>query len=229
MWPEQTILDGISVSLRDSPLEPRMRRRLMRGFYETAERNLVKLFLFPGDQVLELGASIGILTCFIARAVGSGGRVVSVEANAGLRPNFDRQLKTNNLRADWLHALSCPTWSLEVPPSLLDKNFTASENNLSGRISEIKSQSETVPWRTAAAVCAQTNLLPTVVIVDIEGTEKVWGEHPPQFPSSVRTVIVEFHSHLIGAVNVGHAMQAVIDEGFRIAGMCETVVCFQRK
>lgn len=228
IWPEFADLDGIRVPLRDSPLRPHMRRRLLRGFYETAERELLKLFVKPGDQVLELGASAGIVTSFLARAVGPTGRVVSLEADPKLRANFDRQLRANNLTAEWVEALACPLWAAEVPPELANKSFSSSADNLSGRAVETAGAGEKTRWLTAQAVCAQTKLQPTVVMMDIEGTEAIWIKHPPRFPASIRTVITEFHPHLTGPADAGRAIQAVVDEGFCIAGLRETVVAFTR-
>ena len=108
VWPERVDLDGVAVLLRDTPLIARSWRRLLRGHYETAERELVKCFIRPGDQVLELGASIGVVTCFIARATTPSGRVVCVEADERLQPSFKRQLEANHLRAEWVCALGCP-------------------------------------------------------------------------------------------------------------------------
>ena len=65
--------------------------------------------------------------------------------------------------------------------------------------------------------------------MDIEGTEAVWAEYPPNFPDSIRLVIAELHPRLIGSGVAGRAVQAILDEGYIVAGLSGTVFAFQRK
>ncbi len=89
IWPEPVEINGVKIPVRDSPLSRQMHRRLMKGLYEAAERQLVKAFIQPGDQILELGASIGIVTCYLAKSGGKNGKIVSVEPNSLLRDHFE--------------------------------------------------------------------------------------------------------------------------------------------
>ena len=228
IWPEVVEVDGVKVLLRKSPLTPRMRRRLMRGGYETAERALLKAFVRPGDQVLELGASSGILTCILAKTVSPGGRVVSVEANAGLRGFFEEQLRANAVHAELVHAMACPVWGRPVPPGLAGQGFVPSPDNLSGRAAQERDRGSPVPWLTAEAVARASGLAPTALVVDVEGSEAVWAECPPHLPESVGLVIAEFHPQITGPAVAGQAVQAILDEGFRVAGFSRTVLAFAR-
>ncbi|MDH3236916.1 MAG: FkbM family methyltransferase [Deltaproteobacteria bacterium] len=228
IWPELTEIDGVKIPVRSSPLSPSMRRRLFRGRYETAERDLVNRFVRKGDRILEIGASIGILTCFLAKAAGARGRIVCVEANAALKPYFDRQLKLNGVIAELVNVLCCPLWSEAVPSEFASQTFLPSADNLSGRMDGASGNGIVVPWKTAHALCKERDLEPTVVVVDIEGAERVWTRYPPGFPPSVGTVIVEFHPKAIGVDIAGRAIQAIVDSGFVVAGMSETVLAFRR-
>jgi FkbM family methyltransferase len=229
VWPEMVDLDGVKVLLRRSPLTPRMRRRLMRGGYETAERTLVKSFVQTGDQVLELGASSGVLTCFLAKAVGPDGRVVSVEPNAALRGFFCAQLHANGVRAELVQAIACPVWGGAVPPGLAEQYFAPSPDSLSGRAVAGRVGGNEVPRLTAEAVAHANQLVPTVLVVDVEGSEAVWAERPPHLPESVRLVIAEFHPRITGPGVAGQAVQAIVDEGFRVVGLSQTVLAFARR
>ncbi|GAB4364354.1 MAG: FkbM family methyltransferase [Deltaproteobacteria bacterium] len=229
IWPEWTEIEGIRIPVRGSPLHPRMRRRLFLGLYETAERTLVKRFVREGDRILEIGASIGILTCFLARAAGKTGRIVSVEPDAALRPHFERQLQINRMSAEWENVLCCPLWCESVPEELVHRTFLPSKDNLSGRMGSDPGDGISVPWKTASMICRDRTLDPTVVIVDVEGTEAIWARYAPGFPRSVRAVIVEFHPRITGPETAGEAIQAVVDSGFAVAGMSGTVLAFQRR
>jgi FkbM family methyltransferase len=228
IWPAVAELDGVKVALKDSPLSPTMRRRLLKGYYETAERDLVQQFIQPGDQVLEIGASIGVLTCFLSRRAGAKGRIVSIEADPRLKPYFDANVALNGVKAEWIGALCCPVWAAEVPASVAKATFRTSDNNLSGRAGAGGAPIGVPAWTTAQTVCGQRQFEPTALVVDIEGAEAVWVEQSPRLPLSVRTVIAEFHPKITGASVAGQSIQRIVDEGFLIAGLRETVVAFRR-
>ena len=196
--PEQVELDGIKVLLKKSPLYPRI-RLLKCGSYEKSERDLTRQFIEPGEQILDLGASVGIVTCFLGRQAGPTGRVVCVEADTRLKASFEAYLALNGVRAVWINALCCPLWRDQVPAHIAQQSFQRSEQTLSGRAVLGPTTGESPPWLTALAICQQTELEPTALMVDIEGTEAVWAEYSPNFPDSIRLVIAEFHPRLIGS------------------------------
>jgi FkbM family methyltransferase len=229
LWPEFVILDGVCVPIRQSPLSPAARRHLMRGGYETAERHLVAQLLDKGDQVLELGASIGILSSILWKKVGPGGRVLSVEADRALRPHFERQMVINNLGGEWVEALCCPVWGESVPIQVRTQEFVAGTNNLVGAVTNLPNNTETTSvWRTAEQICNQYQMKPTAMVIDVEGSEAVWCTVSPSFPQSVRTVVVEIHPLLIGSDRAGGCIQALVEQGFRISGFYGTVFGFRR-
>lgn len=231
-WPKQIDVDGVKILIRGSPLSHRMRRRLIaRGMYETAERELIQAFVRPGDQILEIGGSIGIVTCFLANAAGKTGRVVSIEADGSLRVHFERQLALNGYRVDLINALCCPVWNQPVPEELRSLRFKRSKNNLLGRTASPGEGGIDVRWITAERACLESGLEPTAVVIDVEGTEAVWIDHSPQFPRSVRTVILdlEVDPGLAGAKRAAGVVQAVSEEGFRVTGIRANVYAFERR
>lgn len=70
---------------------------LAEGTYESATGNLISLSLLPGDWALDIGANIGIHSLRMAKAVGSGGRVISCEPLAHLRKKLQANLTLNRL------------------------------------------------------------------------------------------------------------------------------------
>jgi FkbM family methyltransferase len=211
------------------PLKLKTRFRIARGGYEKAERDLARQLMRSGDQVLECGASIGILSSILVKIVQPGGRVVSVEPNLALRNYFDHQMAINDINDSEItlvHGLCCPIWQANVPEKWRALGFAQGGNSLEGKAT---GQSDGTPWYTLESVARDYDLKPTVLMIDIEGAEAVWTEHAPQFPPSVRLVIAEFHPEYIGATTVGAAVEAVLAEGFRIAGLRRNVVAFERE
>jgi FkbM family methyltransferase len=222
IWTEFATLDGVKVPIQGSALSPKMRRHLMRGGYERAERKLLASMVREGDRVIELGASLGIVTSLLARKVGATGTVVAVEPNHLLHSHFDRQLAVNGLTAALVPALGCPMWEGTLPEDIARQRFTAVANSLSGRAAG--ASGDDVPWLTLREVAERADIRePTALVIDVEGGEQVWCEHAPGFPDSVRTIIVEIHPRIIGETKAGESVQALISEGFRIAAISGTV------
>jgi FkbM family methyltransferase len=228
LWPNFAILDGVRVPIRHSPLSPRARRHLMRGGYETAERHVLALLLDEGDHVLELGASIGIVSSILWKKVGPHGRVLSVEANDALRAPFERQMVANHLAGEWVEALCCPVWGQSIPASILTQRFVGTTSNLTGAADNVTSTDTKSRWLTAGQICDKYRMKPTALMIDVEGSEAVWGTMSPRFPLSVRAIVVEIHPWLIGADRAGLCVQALIEEGFRIVAIYGTVFGFRR-
>ena len=222
IWPEYATLEGVKVPIRGSFLSPKMRRHLMRGGYERAERKLLGRLIREGDSVIELGASLGIVSTLLAKKVGPRGAVAAVEPNHLLRPHFERQLAVNGARAMLVPVLGCPLWEGPVPEEIRSQCFAAVENSLSGRAAG--KEGDAVPWLTLKEVAERAGIAaPTAIVIDVEGGEQVWCDHAPGFPESVRTIIVEVHPHLIGEMKSGECVQALIREGFALAAISGTV------
>jgi hypothetical protein len=233
VWPEFAGLEGIRVPIRHSPFPPRLRRHLMRGGYETDERRLVQQFVKSGDEVLEVGASSGVVTSFLWRQVGPEGRVVSVDGNGALKPFFDEVLKANGFSGNWVEAIAYPVWTEKAPEAFGASGFSPSQNPLGGAISSRESVPAEVVGKgpgvmTLRQIAEKTGLRPTVLVADIEGTEGVWCGAPPALPESVKAVILEIHPQLIGVAAAGATVQALIDEGFRVSGISGLVFALSR-
>ena len=79
------------------------------------------LALEPGDDCIDLGANIGLLTLAAARAVGPKGRVLAVEPNPDVFARLEWHVEANGLH--WVRALCAAasdreaTMTLSVPPT----------------------------------------------------------------------------------------------------------------
>lgn len=221
-WPEFAQLDGVKVPIRGSFLTPKMRRHLMKGGYERAERKILAQLVKEGDQVVELGASLGIVTTLLKKKVGASGRVVAVEPNELLRPHFERQLSVNGETAQLVQALGCPLWDGPLPEHVREQRFAPVANSLSGRAAG--NEGAEMVWLTLREVAEKGGIgSPTVIVIDVEGGEEIWCDHAPGFPSSVKTVIVEVHPHLTGKEKADGCVKALEREGFKVAATAATV------
>ncbi|WP_341861144.1 hypothetical protein [Gymnodinialimonas sp. 57CJ19] len=80
----QTVsLDGIRVDARADVVGHDVRREIIRGTYEFAERKLLAQVLRSSDRVVEMGAGIGAIGLLASRLIGAE-NVTSFEANPAL-------------------------------------------------------------------------------------------------------------------------------------------------
>jgi FkbM family methyltransferase len=226
--PKSAQIDGLTFPLSGLPIPRRKKRHLVRGDYETPERILVKAFIRPGMKVLELGASLGIISTFIARQIGSAGSLLSVEADSSLLPFWERNLAVNGFTGKCVHALACPIWTETVPSNLLAMKFNTCEDKLSGRVQTSADGVAQNLWKTALNLCTEHQFAPDALIIDIEGTETIWIELGAQMPAHVKLAIVEFHPQYTGAEKAGQCVQALMDQGFKSAGYQNHVMAFTR-
>jgi len=61
---------------------------------------------------------------------------------------------------------------------------------------------------------------PTVLVIDIEGSEKIILDYKPNYPKSVRIMLIEMHTHLYGENTREKIIQAIVDDGFNVE-LCE--------
>jgi hypothetical protein len=119
-------------------------------------------------------------------------------------------------------------WKQPVPPEWTTLSFAGSANSLSGRAVSVPAAEPQVPWMTAEELCAQARFEPTGLMVDIEGSERVWATHRPCFPSTLRTIILELHPRLIELHDTGRILRQIMQEGFQLEAMEDNVVAFER-
>src|SRR3954467_6594406 len=80
---------------------PRTAVALLRwGFYEKAEIEFIRRFLPPDLDIVELGASLGVVTLEIAARQEAAKRLVSVEANPHLIETIRTNVARNSHRTD---------------------------------------------------------------------------------------------------------------------------------
>lgn len=69
------------------------------GIYESAEARFIRRHLCTRRDVVELGASLGVISSLIARKLAPGYRLICVEANPGIIPLLRQNIAVNAPRA----------------------------------------------------------------------------------------------------------------------------------
>ena len=92
---------GCVINTNSDAVVPSQKAALFWGIYESAEVRFVKEYLRGDLDVVELGSSLGVVSCQILRKLRPGSRLVCVEANPHLlgilRKNLERHSDGHNV------------------------------------------------------------------------------------------------------------------------------------
>jgi len=237
-WPEHVVLNGARIDIRKTPYSFGVRRSLVDGSYEVAERELICGIVKPGMHVLELGGSIGIIAAVLEHHVGRQGRVVTVEASPRLS-GFSRTWLERSGVVKVVTGYAFPVW--ELPPDLTVHGFSGDEVSLGGHVAfgyggessgggaAIATATRTVPRAVAgpklsteprsydiSTLCAEHDLQPELLVMDIEASEAVVLKQRANLPASLKHIVVELHPWMYadGERDQQRILDAFASEGF---------------
>ena len=230
-WPKNINIDNVEISLRGAPYVFGVKLGLKNGSYEAPERNLIKQIDLKGEQIIELGGSIGILTAILAHKIGSSGRIISVEASNKLS-DYSRIWLQKNKIISVVTGFAFPVYSLKKLINVV--NFDESGSNLTG-IVEFQSESSNKLIQDnneniydIQKLCNQYKINPTFLVIDIEGSERILVEQKPDFPSSIHLILIELHPWIYGEEIQEKIIEVIIREGFIIAAKASDSFLFKR-
>lgn len=145
-----------------SPLSGGKVLRVLTGSYEPRQTDLFERWVTEGATVFDLGAHTGYYTLLAARFVGTRGRVVAFEPNP------------RNLRVLRSHVRMNRLANVEVVAGAAADaegvgSFVRGSGSGTGHLGG--SGGIEVPTTTVDAVARRTGLVPTVLKIDVEGSE----------------------------------------------------------
>jgi len=181
-------VNGVTVPLR-SPIEYRVRGRILAGNYENEEMGLIESHLPKDDDVVELGAGVGVVSAFIHNRISRDARSVALEANPDLIPIIEevRRLNGCNFEID-NRAYSSSGESVELT---VGTTLTRSSVHTTGK------KTKRIHSTDLKGLIEECEFEEFSLIIDIEGAEfdllrneyEVLKEHCP-------LVILEIHRHV---------------------------------
>ena len=177
-----------------------------------------------------MGGSIGVLTALLQNMVGEKGFVVSIEASSNLSDYTKSWLENDNTKI--IHGYAFPVNKLEQLINV--SNFDESGPSLGGTVKyEIRQQKYDTDDNSNIIydinkVCCQFQIVPSVLMIDIEASERILLLQKPNFPRSVRSIIIELHPNLYPISDQDLIIQSIIDDGFIIKRQVSTSYLFSR-
>jgi len=164
------------------------------GLYESGERRMIARSLRPGDRVIELGSSIGGVSCVIHAAVGASGRVGMVEARRELLDLALVNVRNNFPSAKPISLAGAIDYSRIGEATI---SFADPGTNIDGRIAAGNS-GPAVPRYTLTEALAKMPGQWNVMVADIEGAEIGLVIHDFEVLSGFDRLIFELHAGRFG-------------------------------
>lgn len=211
---------GLPVELHPDTA-PEIAYLVYRQRYELPEATLIARYLGVGDHVLELGASSGIISAVITRAIGQEAPHIAVEANPGL---------ADLIRRNAGDQIIIETAAVSYSDTQF-VNFSDGRATLSNRIVEHDKTGVTVPVTKVETLIERYHLADPVLVCDIEGAELDLVRNGAKGLRKCRALIMEIHPTLAG--------EALYDEdtflkdltrlGFTLKDRISRVIYMERK
>lgn len=208
------------VAVEESLVTLPIREGILAGWYERTEAEMAAKLIGPQDRVLEIGAGLGAVACFIVNRCRPAS-YFAFEANPRIHILLKETLAVNRCKkvvvrsevlTDDVDALA-----RGYSPFFMADSFWASSTV---EDSEVRAERYEVP--TTSFYDVLLSLKPTVTICDIEGGELELFGSASRFKSAVlsnaaaslRAVILELHPRAIGTEGVSEIEATMFDAGF---------------
>ena len=213
-------IDECVFSLAGLPID--LRYLLLAGDYETLERAALQQHLDPALDVIELGASIGVISCLTNRRLQEPARHVVVEANPTIVPRIEANRTLNGSRFRILNAAlayGCAT-----------VEFPIDENSLLSSLGRSSSRTAVVPAISLERIREEAGLDRFTLLCDIEGSEvELIESEAGCVAKHVDTMIIELHPAIRGNRPMDDLICSLLQLGFRIAHSERDVYVFKNR
>ncbi|MDZ4757534.1 MAG: FkbM family methyltransferase [Bacteroidota bacterium] len=197
------------------------------GFYESAERRLLMKYYDGSQDVVELGASIGIISSHIAGKLKPNRKLICVEANSNLLPtlrnNIQKRISSNSFFYLEHKAVNVKLEEVDF--------FIASDTTASSIAAEQSDETTVIKTTTLSSLVSQYNLSSYFLVCDIEGAEAELLWHDVRaFDNCIGMIIELHHTHTDGTEkSIDDMVQRCISYfGFHLKEQDGNVFCFMK-
>jgi FkbM family methyltransferase len=217
MFHKEYRAQGCVFDIPRSQTTRRMRAKFLLDTYELPERTLIARHISPNSCVLEMGASLGIVSCIINRRLNHPQQHVAVEVNAALIPQIEINRARNGCQFIIEHA---------AITGRQDVFFQSAPESDGGQVSEL--EGSPVRTRDLPDLESLHQLSFDTIVMDIEGAEIRFIQEYERVLSRINTMIVEFHPQIVGQGAVEEAKARLGAAGLRPVDKMLDVEAFTR-
>lgn len=184
-------VDGLRIRTNNPHIRNVVKASLYWGIYESGERRFLKRYLTGDHDVVELGGSIGVVSCSIARQLKPGRRLVVVEADPNLAGVVKENLEENgytdahvvNAAIDYAH------------PEQQKVCFSRGKMSNGGKLATTDSPSDglAIDRMTLAELSDKFEFDKFDLVCDIEGAEAGLLEPTSKLVDRCIMIVIELH------------------------------------
>jgi len=213
-------IDGVFVNLKDQNLSPDVAHNLTQGWYENVEREFVRQYLTPNQDIIELGGGVGYITAIINEQTGSDSTQIVVEANPKLHKSILMMSELNETDAK-IEGKAYSSSNETVEMHVQEGAFLTGNVCGSGT-----PQTEEIETITLREIHEKYRLSEFVLIADIEGAEyELFDTELDLIKQYCKMIIIEFH----GDTETIHTYSKRIEQvGFEQVDAADNVVVFEK-
>jgi FkbM family methyltransferase len=176
---------GLVIDVSNPLITNRLAATIFLGAYEKNELSFIARYLDPKIPTLELGASIGVTSVFIAKQ--SFCPVYCVEANPDLIPSIERQFELNKLSRFKIYNVAISAAKGAV---YLRRQESSNTGML---VSDPHGSDLMIQSTSVATILAGERIADFNMVCDIEGSEVDFLLHEPESLKNCKLLIIELH------------------------------------
>ncbi len=221
---------GCVIDIGSPLVAPEVKASLFWGFYEKAEIKFINRYLRRDLDAVELGGSLGVVTCQLRKRIDDCRRIVCIEANPELAALIRRNLNLNQLNEN----VSVIAKAIDYEaPGQGEVFFVSGEDSLGGRVTRRQTAENgfVVEETTLSQILHEHNIADYVLISDVEGAEVGIAMCEGEALKRCKQAIIEFHAATFegNAVSVEQMCRVFIDvHGFKLRDQHREVCVFER-
>jgi FkbM family methyltransferase len=192
VYHDQIPNSGCVIDTGSSLVVPRIKAKLFLRGYEPVEISLVKKYLRPDRDVIDLGSGLGVVASHIGQMLNAGRRVICVEANPALLDIIHANVARNAPHVQ----IEIVSGAVEYPPDRQAfVELALGFDNLVAHIveDEVAPQSIFVPAFGLSEIIQRCNVDEYTLVSDIEGSEAGLLEMDGAALARCRQIIIELH------------------------------------
>lgn len=159
------------------------------GIYESAEIRFIKKYLRNDIDVIELGASIGVVSSHILRVINVENRLVSLEANPHLIKTLQNNLNINNKNHNYIIINKAISYKPED-----EVNFYLSDKNVASSINKTNGTPVKLKGIKLSELLLHHSINEYALICDIEGSEIEIIINEADYLLKCQQMIIELHA-----------------------------------
>lgn len=221
---------GLRFNTADPLIHPSVKASLFWGLYESAEIRFVNRYLPLCLDVIELGSSIGVLSCFIRKKIDPKCKLVCVEAD----PRFNKHWNANLALNQCLHNVHLLNQAISYSQKDETRvSFVSGTKNADGRLGFPGAGNEAIeaePIRLSDIIAKHISE-DFSLVSDIEGAEVELLYSESEAFKRCRFAVMELHKSTINekAIEVYDTLERLTGSlGFRIVDRNGPVVCLAK-